>query len=357
MARVPRFARLADAPDWVRNYYRLRLDIEFRSVRGEAFQRLFDKVMRSIHGSDYRPTASLGARGDEGCDGWLSSRKIVFACYGPDPYFKLASALSKMNDDFAKAVAAWAAPSRMREWIFVINYPAPQPRLLQRCADLEAQHPGLTARVWGRQDILEQFLLWGRRSTLEQEFGPVPSHSQSTGRAFVVPEGTALPRREAGIYADMVRSRMACDRAAWETARHRWFDAVAQDPINCLTVQTQFLIGAIAAPTMAELLDPERVNLTRLLRESEISRGAWSRHGKRAWNLAMSIITSAGPDASSIPPTDPIGDDLEKLLSTIAAGDRLVHGLIRMYSRDSGDLETECLDDVWHYVSTIRIHE
>jgi len=142
-----------------------------------------------------------------------------------------------------------------------------------------------------------------------------------------------------------------------DVARERWFEAVAQDPIRCLTVQTQFLIGAIAAPTMAELLDPEKVNLTRLLRGSEISRSGWTRHGKRAWDLAMGIINSVGPDPAPLPPTDPIGDDVEKLLNTIAAGDRLVHGLIRIYSRDSGDLETECLDDVWHYVASIPIHE
>ncbi len=354
---LPKFARLSEAPDWVQNYYRLRLDIEFRSVSGMGFQRLFDKVMRSIHGHNYQETATLGTRGDMGCDGYLKSRRIVFACYGPDPYFKVDVAESKMRADLVLALNRWHIPDQMREWIFVINYPAKPPGLLQTVNSLTQEHNALTIQIWSRQDVLEQFLLWARRSTLISQFGDVSVQARATGRAYVVPEGTDLPRRPASLMADVIRARVTCDRHALEDRRNRWFEVVAEEPWDCFVVALQFLVGAIAAPTMAGYLDPERIQVSRLLHEAEMSRRGWREHGERAWQLAMFVINSAGGDEVDGPPArpvrDPIGEDYDKLIGTIAAADRLAHGLIRMYSRESGDLETACLDDVWHYVIEI----
>jgi hypothetical protein len=122
-----------------------------------------------------------------------------------------------------------------------------------------------------------------------------------------------------------------------------------------LTTSGHLLVCAIASYTFAGLFDPDKANISRLLRESEMSRSTWNSHGKRAWNIANSIIYDAGGD--EYPHTiDPIDDDFEKLVGTIAACELLAIGLIRMHARDAAIFETDCLDDVWHQANIIRIH-
>ena len=106
--RLPKRSKvwMTNAPDWVKNAYRLRLEIEYRRSHGTSFQQLFNRIMRSMHGDDFCETVAMGREGDLGCDGYLTSQKRAFAVYAPEPYFRLNDARRKcvtILHDFASA--------------------------------------------------------------------------------------------------------------------------------------------------------------------------------------------------------------------------------------------------------------
>jgi hypothetical protein len=102
--------------------------------------------MRTVHGRNYRNTAALGSIGDQGCDGYLPSERTVFACYGPDPYFRIKEAVAKMRADLATAIRHLDVPGFMQKWIFVVNYPGTHPLLINET--ISPSVPGLEWRQW-----------------------------------------------------------------------------------------------------------------------------------------------------------------------------------------------------------------
>jgi hypothetical protein len=358
MAETLRFDHLGDAPDWIRNYYRIRLDVELRSVRGEGFQRTFDSIMRTIYGREYRNTAALGSLGDQGCDGYLIAEKMVFACYGPDPYFRVKEAVAKMRADLAAATRHLDVPGFMRKWVFVVNYPGTHPLLISEA--LSSNVPGMACEVWSRTDIVDLFMTGARRQSLVSEFGSIPKDSRYIGRAYVVPESTQLPRRCAEAAVQFLHARLRCDTSGYRSALSHWSKSVAADPFGALVAQTQLLLGSMAAMSKAGYIDPEKLKLAPLLLEAEMSRSLWREDGQRAWNLMMIVLHSVDDyierkDDDVAPSVDPIGDDLDKLIATVVCGNRLALGLIRLYSRKSGRFETQCLDEAWEWMLRIPV--
>lgn len=358
MAEKLSFDLLGEAPDWVQNYYRIRLDVELRSVRSDGFQRLFDRVMRTVHGRGYRDTAALGRLGDQGCDGYIHSERTVFACYGPDPYFRIRDAVAKLRADLESAVDNLDIPAFMQKWVFVVNYPGTHPLLINEV--VTASIPGLTCEVWSRTDIVDLFMSRARRQALTTEFGSVPKTAKHVGRAYVVPESTQLPRRCAETAVQLLRARLRCDEYGYRSALTEWSESVAADPFGALVAQTQLLLGAMAVIATAGYLDPEKLRVAPLLREAEMSRSTWRNDGQRAWNLMMIVLHSVDDtierkDQDVAPTVDPIGEDFDKLLATVVCGNRLALGLIRLYSRKSGQFETQCLEEAWQIMLKIPI--
>ncbi|HEX5116036.1 MAG TPA: hypothetical protein VFW65_12630 [Pseudonocardiaceae bacterium] len=358
MAEKLSFDVLREAPDWVQNYYRIRLDVELRSVRADGFQRLFDRVMRTVHGRDYRDTAALGSLGDQGCDGYIQSERTVFACYGPDPYFRVRDAVAKLRADLKSAVENFDIPGFMHKWVFIVNYPGAHPLLINEV--VKASTPGLTCEVWSRTDIVDLFISRARRQALVTEFGSIPKNAKHVGRAYVVPESTQLPRRCAQTAVQLLRARLRCDEYGYRSALTEWSESVAADPFGAVVAQTQLLLSAMCAIAMAGYFDPEKLQVAPLLREAEMSRSAWRNDGQRAWNLMMSVLHSVDDaierkDQDVAPTVDPIGEDFDKLMATVVCGNRLALGLIRLYSRKSGQFETKCLDEVWQFMLKIPV--
>jgi hypothetical protein len=351
------FDRLRDAPAWVQNYYRILLDVELRGARSEGFQRLFDRVMHTIHGRDYRDTRALGSLGDQGCDGYLQAERTVFACYGPSPYFRIKEAAIKLRSDIKKAATNLDVPGFMQNWVFVFNYPGTHPVLIKEAMEASNTY-GLPCEVWSRTDLEEEFLSEACGRSLAANFGPVPQDAKPAGRAYVVPESTRLPQRYMQAAFQLLRKRLQCDQKGYSNALTKWSKLVALDPFDALIAQNQLLLGSMAAMAMAGYLDPEKVAVAPLLHEAELSKAAWKQGGQRAWNLMMVTLHSVDDyierkDDDYAPDVDPIGEDIDKLLVTIACGNRLALGLIRLYSRKSGKFETDCLDEAWEYIVKI----
>jgi hypothetical protein len=104
-----------------RYWWRIALELKLRKSSGDAFQDFFSSMMATAHGSDFVRVRAFGALGDKGCDGYLQSSGQVFACYGAlnSDGGKVSYLITKMGDDFTKAVKAIAAI--MKEWHMVHN--------------------------------------------------------------------------------------------------------------------------------------------------------------------------------------------------------------------------------------------
>ncbi|WP_370010211.1 hypothetical protein [Nocardia cyriacigeorgica] len=352
MAAIPRFDRLSDAPDWIRDYYRLRLEIELRNVDGRSFQSVFDQVMRCIHGSDYQDTAAIGDRGDQGCDGYLKSRNVVFACYGPHPYFKLGAAITKLRKDFARASECWTKGSGMDRFVFVFNYPGKHADLIQAARELDTDD--VEVSLWSRVDIVEQFMMMSNGSRLKQYFGEVPARAKSKDRAYLTHEATTLPRIEADILFRIVRAQATCDKEGVDRLRSRWCKLVAEDAWACLVAGVHALICSIAAYIEAGF-EPEYIDLSMLRYQSGMPEDYWDEHGERTWELAMNLIWGVGGGVYA-ESAGKIGGDFEKLIGTIASCEKLLLGFARMLARESGYFETDSLDEIWRYAGEIVIH-
>jgi hypothetical protein len=352
MSQIHRIEWLHDAPEWIRDYYRIRLEIELRNVNGNSFQSVFDKVMRCIHGSDYQDTAAIGKVGDRGCDGYLKSKKIVFACYGPHPYFKLNAAIAKLRKDFARASECWSPGEEMKRFVFVFNYPGKHADLIQEAQRLETDEVEIS--LCSRIDIVEQFTMMSTGARLKQYFGEVPARANSKGRAYIAHEATALPRAEADILFRTIRAQISCDMENFHKLRTKWYKLVAADAWACLVAGIHAVVCAIAAYVEAGF-EPEFIDLNMLRYQSGMPEEVWDEHGERTWNIAMNLIWASTGDVY-VESVDKIGEDFEKLVGTIACCENLVIGFSRMLAREYGDFETNSLDQIWHFANEIIIH-
>lgn len=340
---------MANAPDWIKNAYRLRLEIEYRRSHGEEFQQLFNRIMRAMHSSDFVDTSAMGQEGDLGCDGFLKSGKIFFALYGPAPYFRITKARAKMRADFDRLLACWTIPTEVRQWIFVVNYPGVHPSLLKLAEELKREIEGLDVYVWSRSDLTQQLLLWGRRSWVENEFGKVDAGSKILAPLSLVPEDTDLPNDEAQLAHRRLWARLTCHKEEMEGLDKKWLKGLVEHPYEYLVAHTQLLLAAIASGTMEGAFDPEKLTIRALQRESGI-RGSYS-HVRDAWSLPMMILM--GDDYNESRPQ--FSDDLEEVIADMAKvcifQEILTLTLIRMQARILKKWETDILDDVWMWAS------
>ncbi|MEV6432385.1 hypothetical protein [Nocardia sp. NPDC051463] len=353
MPSMPRFQWLHEAPDWIRDYYRIVLDTELRSANGNSFQAVFDKVMRCIHGNDYHETAALGKLGDRGCDGYLESRATVFACYGPSPYFKLKSAITKLNSDFTRAVECWSQKGQMKEFVFVFNYPGKHADLIQEAKRLGSE--GVAVVLWSRLDIVEQFLLMANSARVKYHFGEFPTSAKAIGRSFVTHEATTLPRVEADVFFRMVRAQLSCDKVGFEKLRLRWNKLVFSDGWACFAVCVHTLVCAVVAYVEAGF-EPDAIDVEMLRYQSGISEELWEEHGERTWTGALNLIWSASGKLYD-EEAEGVGDDYERIMGTLACCQMLVLGFARMLARESGSVETDCLDEIWFSANRIILRD
>ena len=339
---------MANAPDWVKNAYRLRLEIEYRRSYGEAFQQLFNRIMRAMHSADFVDTVALGHEGDLGCDGFLKSSKVFFAVYGPS-HFRLAEARAKMRADFNRLGACWSIPTEVRHWIFVVNYPGVHPSLLKLAEELKRKIVDLEVNVWSRSDLTQQLMLWGRRSWVETEFGRVDAGSRVLAPLSLVPEDTALPHDEAQLAHRRLWARLTCRKEEMEGLDKKWLKGLGEHPYENLVAQTQLLLAAMASGTMEGAFDPAKLTVRTLQKESGM-RGVY-KDIRDAWSLPMIILMGTDYDGSR----PQFSDDLQEVIFDMAkiciVQERLTLALIRMQARILQRWETDVLDDVWSWAA------
>ena len=73
--------------------------IDFLEARGDAFQRLFERVMSLAYPRDFLACRPWGKVGDRKNDGYLPSQRTLFQSYAPNE-MTAADAVKKITEDF-----------------------------------------------------------------------------------------------------------------------------------------------------------------------------------------------------------------------------------------------------------------
>ncbi len=133
-------------------------ELRFIKSRGAAFQDLFSDLMEHAYPGDFVRTRSHGNSGDLKCDGYLTSKKIVFQLYGPEEIRSLSRLINKIKDDYFGAKGNWTG--RMNRWIFVHNSQSGIPaQAIQLIDDFRDDPNSPIIEIWGFEnlrDILHQ---------------------------------------------------------------------------------------------------------------------------------------------------------------------------------------------------------
>lgn len=353
MRKIPRTSKLwmRNAPDWIRNAYRLRLEVEYRKSHGSDFQRLFDRIMRSIHGDKYVATAAMGSEGDLGCDGILRSNSLIFAIYGPDPYFRLNGARSKMRSDFARLLDCWKIPDEAKAWTFVINYPRTPPSLLKVAKELQQLNPDVDVNVWSREDLTRQFLLCSNRTLADNEFGKVGTGAKTLAPLSLVPEDTALPSEQAQLLHRKLWARLTCNKVEFEKAERKWLHDLTVHTWENFLTHTQFLIGSIACAVMANAFDVGAVSIKSLQRECGLSGKESRKDILHAWSCAVNIIFKEDSPYGLPEWPDNEDESIVKMATTCITQERLILAMIRKHARRLRKWETDVLDETWTWAA------
>ena len=142
-----------DEFDW--EWQRLRAELDFKDLEGDAFETRFQSVAMSMWPGDFTPTIPMGRRGDLKCDGFRTSTGTVYQCYGPRyGQANVDDALKKIDEDFRGAKQHWG--TQLQDWRFVVNlYRDKLPSELVRKIGQLADELEVPAGPLTRSDILD----------------------------------------------------------------------------------------------------------------------------------------------------------------------------------------------------------
>lgn len=136
--------------------YEKDFTIQFVVSRGDAFQRLFEKVMGKRYPGDFMACRPWGRQGDRKNDGYLPSARTLFQVYAPNE-ISSAETVAKIEDDFAGAKPHWQ--QYFDRWVFVHNAYDQRlpPDVIKTLLDLRSANPQIAIEPWGYEELLIEF--------------------------------------------------------------------------------------------------------------------------------------------------------------------------------------------------------
>ena len=165
-----------------RHHFQLAFRVKFLDARGDAFQKLFGRIMNLRYPGDFVQTRPWGPLGDDKCDGYLPSRRKFYQCYGPDELTK-AKTLAKLKEDFAGALPR--AERFFDTWVFVHN--AKEGRiptwLTLEIQALRYAHQEILIETLGYEELLQEVLKLDEGFLIDL-FGPFPTHGDFLSLRF-----------------------------------------------------------------------------------------------------------------------------------------------------------------------------
>jgi hypothetical protein len=154
-------------------WYDVLLENRYLKAVGNDFQNLFVQIMERAHPGDFQAVGLWGTVGDLKCDGYLKSRRNVFACYGPHDFEPMTTCTAKVTSDHHGARAHWI--ERMSTWTLVHNarqgLPAPLVQLLLSFEDIV---PPVVVEHWSLPELRVKVRALSH-ADLVGLFGAVPS--------------------------------------------------------------------------------------------------------------------------------------------------------------------------------------
>ena len=131
------------------------LRFRWHTFTGTTFQDLFADIMQNACAGDFQKVKSYGPTGDLKCDGYWTSQRWVFQCYGPVS-MKERLLIAKIKEDLSGAVTHWQG--KMSKWSLVHNDIEGLTANAVQCLDvLRAAHPTIEINEWAWPQTREQF--------------------------------------------------------------------------------------------------------------------------------------------------------------------------------------------------------
>jgi hypothetical protein len=132
--------------------YGLMFENRYLRAEGDVFQELFMSIMERAHRHDFARVHPWGNKGDLKCDGYLSSERMVFACYGPKEFAPMTRAIEKIGGDHRGAIQHWKP--HMSAWTFVHNdHRGLPPEILQLLLSLRQEDADVAIDHWGGPEL------------------------------------------------------------------------------------------------------------------------------------------------------------------------------------------------------------
>ena len=183
--------------DNVGRYFSLQtLRFRWHTFTGTAFHDLFADLMQNAWAGDFQKVRPYGRTGDLKCDGYWTSRKCVFQCYGPES-MKERVVIAKIKEDLSGAVTHWQG--KINEWGFVHNNTVGlTANVVQYLDDLRTKHPAIEISEWAWPQIREQFDNLSNEACVDL-FGhpPTTTSLDQIGFAELRPVVEQIAKREA----------------------------------------------------------------------------------------------------------------------------------------------------------------
>lgn len=150
----------------------MRFENEFLRGKGDAFETLFDKLMRLAFMADYMPTRPWGKIGDRKNDGYLKSERRLFQVYAPNE-LKATDAINKITEDFEGAKKHWE--EYFDKWVFVHNADGGlPPHVVELLLKLDKENPKIEVTYWSLNELRSIFRKLPLQD-LETWYGPAPT--------------------------------------------------------------------------------------------------------------------------------------------------------------------------------------
>ncbi len=163
-----------------RTIYQKDFTILFLKSKGEAFQALFECLMKNRYPGDFMACKPWGKQGDQKNDGYLPSTRTLFQVYGPEKMVS-AETVSKISEDFAGAKVHWE--QYFDRWVFVHNAERLPPDVIKALEDLRIANPKIKIEHWSYVELLNEFRGLNL-AALESWFGPAFNEEDNAQMGF-----------------------------------------------------------------------------------------------------------------------------------------------------------------------------
>lgn len=164
-----------------RAFYEFRFEREFSSRKADEFQALFSSIMEKRYPSDFVRVRPWGKDGDQKCDGYLRSKRMLFQCYAPIKP-RAAVCVAKIDEDFAGALMHWR--EHLDAWVFVHNAcDGLSPQVIAKLLNLAKSHASIVVAHWGFEELRQEAMALSELH-LASLLGPAPTRGGMTALAL-----------------------------------------------------------------------------------------------------------------------------------------------------------------------------